>query len=152
MKEQNIDRSEADNFGKTLKHEVILLYTISLACDAMVFDIERRLRSVDRTTHLKHEARQRMTQYLDLIGKLKSHYEHFIAPSVMKIGEGNGYEDYETLRVYSQELLRLLMLYYEKCDTHDKHASAFDFLASLEGGKGVFTAADINRFDLGCNE
>lgn len=138
--------------GRTVSHEINLLYILSLACDAMIFDVEKRMKKVDHTMHLKNEAKMRMRQYLGLLSDCEAQFEHFISPTIISSATKNttDFSSYEHSREFAQEIIRLVMMYYEKCPSFDNHSKAFDMLMKLDGGRGVFTAEDINNFNLGC--
>lgn len=151
MKRDNpITDEERALIPRALTHEIYLLYTMTMALDTMVFDIERRFRKVNETYHFEKDAKRNLNRYFNLLEQCKSQYENFICPSIVKVAAEDNYETYEGSRVFSQELIRLLMLYYTQCGNKENHVKVFEFISSLEGGSGVFTTDDINRFDLGC--
>ena len=150
--ERDVTPKEVEMLGQTVSHEINLLYILSLACDAMIFDVEKRMKAIDRTLHLKNEAKMRMKQYLGLISTCEAHFEHFISPTIIVNAEktASDFSSYEHSREFAQEIIRFIMMYYEKCSTIENHNKAFDLLTNLAGGRKVFTAEDINNFNLGC--
>lgn len=150
MKEDEISDNLAKRIGRNIKHEIHLMYIVSLIVDAMMIDIEWKMRSVDRTLCLRHESKKRLKDWLKKVQDCKDNFETFVAPTIINSGSDDNYKDYERTRVLSQEIARLVMMYYENCASRENHAKVFDFIASLEGGeRGVFTDEDVNRFNLG---
>lgn len=135
---------------KALTHEIYLLYTLTIALDAMVFDIEKRFRAVKESFHFEKESKRALSRYFELLQQCKAQYDNFICPSIVNVAKKTGYKSYDESRVHAQELIRLLMLYYTQCGKINNHEAVFNFISSLEGGNNIFTEDDINRFDLGC--
>lgn len=150
MKETPITREDIEEMGLKICHEVHLAATIALALDTMLDDIDKRMKEVKPTLGLKHECKKRYNDFTESVRMCRAQFEQFVEPAIINSGRGDDFADYETRRVFSQELIRLLMLYYEQTRSSGNHAKVFDFLASLDGGRGIFTADDINRFNLGC--
>lgn len=150
--EKDVTEKEVEMLGRTVSHEINLMYILSLACDAMIFDIERRMRKVDAALHLKNEAKMRMKQYLGLLSNCETQYEHFISPTIIGNAEKSApdFSSYERSREFAQEIIRFIMMYYEKCSPIENHNKVFELLMDLDGGRGVFSAEDINTFNLGC--
>lgn len=143
---------EIHELSEVIRHETNLLYLIIRAADTIVADLESRLKKYPNNPGITGEVKLRLKQYIGLVGQTAGHFENFVEPVILNAFEGN-WSDYEKTRIFANELIRLLMMYYEKCNTcgYENHSKVFDLLNSLEDGcLGVFTDMDINRFNLGC--
>lgn len=150
MKDERITKEEIESFGTTLPHEVHLLYTLVLACDAMIIDIEHRMKDINETYCFERENKLRLNQYLSKVSGVKTQFENFIQPLIINSSQSDQFKDYEASRVLAQELIRLIMLYYETCKENENSNAVFDFLSKLtDSRRNVFTAKDINHFNLG---
>lgn len=136
-----------------IKHKTNLLYLLARCCDLLIWSIQDDFYHTTDKLRLSGEVKLRFSQYSNIIRKAQIHFENFIEPTIIESGAGNNFRDYEESREFSNELMRLLMLYYETCVSNIKnHEKVFDLLCSFEDRKGIFTAEDINKFDLGCKE
>lgn len=150
MKENKITIEDVNSLSKSIKHKTHLMFLISRCCDLLCWDIENDLRKISHNYCLQKEVKMRFSQYEDTIEKASAQFENFIDPITIHSSSSDGFKDYEKTRQFANELVRLLMLYYEKCRMNlDNHIQVFELMENFEDGSGVFTEADINRFDLG---
>lgn len=150
MKENKITEEEMLAISAGIKHKTNLMFLVSRCCDLICWDIENDLRKINNNYKLQKEVKMRFSQYNDTIDKASAQFENFIDPITIGAGSAEGFRDYEKTRQFANELVRLLMLYYEKCRLNlDNHVQLFELLENFDGGSGVFAEADINKFDLG---
>lgn len=149
-KEINLTPDEAKELSGVISHETNMMYLLARCIDILTYDIESRMRKVNATFCVKKEVKKRLKDYANAIHNCEVIFENFIEPKIHESVNGD-WKEVENQRVFCNELLRLILLYYEKCsDSRDNHCQVFDLLDNFKDGIGIFTDADINRFDLGC--
>jgi len=154
MKENLITEEDVKLLAGAISHETNLMYILARVMDTLMADIESRMQRVDVKYRIKGEVKKRLKEYIHLVEQCGIQFRNFVEPNIME-SVNEDWRQYERTRGYANELIRLLMSYYETCTkTNDYHGQVFDLLNNfLENGKhnlGVFSVEDINRFDLGC--
>ena len=150
MKEHRLSEAEIDLMGKKIPHEVHLMYTLALSMDAILFDIERRMAFFGN--YYRQEPKHRVKEYLGKVKDCQDYFEAFLTPTILHGCTDPRFKDYDRTRAYSQELVRLIMLYYETVTTPEKSAEVFNLMADFGHGRNVFESGDINHFSLGCKK
>lgn len=125
--------------------EMNILYSLSQVIDKILMDAERRglVRPNLEIIREKKILFRRVSNCVQ--GAFRAIEE------INKDIEQSASADYRLLdewAVESNEMCRLLLLYYDKCDKNEDNANAvFKFLRSLEG-EGIITESDLDRFRL----
>lgn len=125
--------------------EMNILYSLSQVIDKILMDAERR-GLVRPNLELIREKKILFRRVSNCVqGAFRAIEE------INKDIEQSASADYRLLdewAVESNEMCRLLLLYYDKCDKNVDNANAvFKFLRSLEG-EGIITESDLDRFRL----
>lgn len=148
MDENKLSQEEIDNLGLVIPHLTHLAYLVSMVVDLFVMDIDRRLRDVNKRYGLRREVKMRMSGYVKKIKECATYFENFIEPTIIENGKDNQWQDYELCRMFSNELARVVMLYYEKTVSKDNSDKIIDFMLSIPDERNAFKVEDINRFNL----
>lgn len=154
MKESPVTDEEVRLLGGTISHETNLMYLLARCIDTMMADIESRMRRVNRTFSIKGEVKKRLKEYTHIVEQAGAQFRNFVEPQIMMSCKED-WKEFEKGRVFANELIRLLMLYYETClKNNGHHIEVFKLLETFIGDRnvGAFEVEDINRFDLGCRE
>lgn len=152
MKNNHITDAELQGIPSSVKHKTNILFLLAQCCDLMVWSVEGDLHKLSSRFSLNGDVKRRFGQYREIMEHAQKHFENFIEPQIISSGAADNFGDYEKSRRFANELVRLVMTYYEQCCANvDNHKKVFDLLCSLKGGMGVFSSEEINKFDLGCN-
>lgn len=150
MKEKELTEEMKHSIGGAIPGELYIASLLAMACDALLLDVQRRIDESGLRIHIDKDFKYRLNQYMTSIGRLSSQFEVFLSPHLIKMGAGNGFKNYEASRVSAQEIVRLLMLYLDRCRESGNSHKVFKFLEGIECEDAEFSIDDINRFDLGC--
>ena len=150
MKDERINEDDFTKIRPVISGLIHLSNIFTTASDAMLWEIQRRLKSIDKSYHINQELKRRYRAFSKAVEDATKQYENFILPLITSSDPDPHFEGYEFTRIYAQELIRLLMLYHETCSEVENHSEVFDLLSSFKTRRGIFTSEDINQFKLGC--
>lgn len=141
--------NEVKTISRKIKHKLNIAFLLMRAVDTFMWDIDNDLRKTNKQFGLSGPIKQRINQLDQKVQACSTHFYNFIEPIIddaTSLQDG----DYDKSREFAQELMRLVMCYYETClRSNENHSKVFDLLSSFEDGAGIFDAEDINKFDLG---
>lgn len=134
--------------------------TMSLAAQILMEDMDTTLRFTGVDAAWRRETKfglgeinKNITKAVRDFNKARTAYDTFIEPSRTKCltdkktGKFNVLDNDDNMRD-ANEMLRLLLLYYDKCfQDFDNVNAVFKYLRSLKG-QGAFTDADVERFRI----
>ena len=129
-----------------IQQEVDILYSLSLVIDKMLMDVERRL-SV-RSEGSNREKKQAFSKVCDGIQRAYKGVEK-LNLDIEKASASTNYTELDIWHMGANEICRLLLLYFEKCEYVEENANqVFKFLRSLTSGKGIVDEEVLERFYL----
>lgn len=145
---------------KKINFKLTMMFTMALATQLLLEDMEPELKFNGVDANWRRETRfglgkisQNLGKALSSFNKARTAYEMFIEPSrerCMRDKETKKFnaQVYDDAQKDANEVLRLVMLYCEKCfQNFDNVNAVFKHLRSLEG-MGIFTDEDIERFRM----
>ena len=147
---------DVKSLGLMISHETNLMFLIARVLDTIMADLERQMAKVKRSYCIRGEVKKRLNEYIHFIEQAGAHFSNFVEPHILN-SVNEDWEQYERTRRYANELIRVLMLYYETCSKNDNnHVRVFELfeelLNSSDTNIGAFRVEDVNRFDLGCKK
>lgn len=143
-----------------LNFKLTILITMSLAAQLLMENLDQEIKYMIEDYEWRRETRfglgainKNLNKASEYFNKARTAYERFLEPSRTrclkdkKTGKFSVQFHDDNMRD-ANEMLRLEMLYYDKCFQNlDNVNAVFKFLRSLEG-QGIFTDEDIEQFRM----
>ena len=126
-----------------IQEEANILYSLSMVIDRLLIDVDRRMAlNKDSFQREKKMFFRRMSQ------GIKMAYDNIekLRPDIEDSAKDSDYKDLDIWNAGANEICRLILLYFEKCDHSEENANdLFKYLRGMEG-KGIINEDDISRF------
>ena len=128
---------------RMIQQEADILYSLSIVIDRLLMDLDRRMISLQDSFQ-----REKKLYFRSIQNGIKQVYNNIekLRPDIENSAKASNYRDLDVWDSGANEICRLLLLYFEKCDESAENANALmRTLRSMEG-KGVIDEEDIARF------
>lgn len=130
--------------NEIIQQEVDILYSLSLVIDRLLIDLDRRM-----SVNLEEFSREKKKLFNRMQDGIKLAFQSIekLNIDIEKTAEGSNYANLDIWYEGANELCRLLLLYFEKCELAVENSNqVFKFLRSLSGGKGLIDEEVLERF------
>ncbi len=128
--------------------QVNIVYLLSTAIAIILNNVEWELKKQGDT--FKKEKKQKFNQLIQAIQRVKFLEEQLDKDILGYIDEGN-YKEHDDWRKSANEVIRLLLLYFERCDSNIKRKKrVFDFISKYKSKLALLGKEDeyLKRFLL----
>lgn len=126
--------------------EANLIYDLCNCIDILMFDVEHRYNMVNKA--LKQEKKQAFSRMVSLGRGIHHNAEMLCDKDMMEAYDGD-WNCVDRRRERSNEYIRTLLMYIEKCGESDKnYYTVHQCMVDCEGGLGLVTQEDLERFDM----
>lgn len=145
QKQAIVDKALASSIGTMNK----ILARTAFAQDIIINYIDRRLKRLGGT--FDKEMKQTLNRYGKLLRDADILYDKVFKDMLEKAcreeGKPFNVSLYDDIRRNANEVVRLMMLYYDRAYNAENYRRIFEFLFSLPSGH-FFTEEEINRFSI----
>lgn len=129
--------------NEVIQEEANILYSLSIVIDRLLIDLDRRMALNEDS--FQREKKMYFRRMQDGIKRAYDNIEK-LRPDIENSAKASNYRDLDVWDSGANEICRLLLLYFEKCDESAENANTLmRTLRSMEG-KGVIDEEDIARF------
>ena len=142
MSDEAKERIKSVKIPEIIDFEANTLYIIARAMEILIYDIDKRLNYHRR--RFDEDKRKLFAHITDYIDKLKEKFDKLEKDYTYNLNT----TDYDTMNRDANELVRLILLYGDKCSCDRENSEDLFQLLKFMSGKNVVKDDDLKRFYL----